>query len=107
MAEFDPEKFEEKYAHYFAELQRAYKNAFEYMNGRYDSELIHAVDQQVLSESEPFYEGDGEFRVDLPDDAAERLQGVLVDDEKLAAVLDAYVDRIESELQRAFDFERT
>jgi len=107
MAEFDPEKFEDKYAHYFAELQRAYKNAFEYMNDRYDSELIHAVDQQVLSESEPFYEGDGEFRVDLPDDPAERLQGVLVDDEKLAAVLDAYVDRIESELQRVFDFERT
>ena len=47
MVDFDPEKFEDKYEHYFAELQRAYKQAFEVMNDRYDSELIHAIDQQV------------------------------------------------------------
>ncbi len=32
MTDFDPEKFEDKYANYFPELQRAYKNAFETMN---------------------------------------------------------------------------
>ena len=57
MTEFDPEKFEDKYVHYFPELQRAYKNAFNRMNDEYDSELIHAIDQQVLNESEPFYGG--------------------------------------------------
>ncbi|WP_435156071.1 DUF5783 family protein [Haladaptatus sp. DFWS20] len=102
MTEFDPEKFEDKYVHYFNELQRAYKNAFNYMNERYDSELIHAIDQQVLNESEPFYEGDGEFRIDLPDNPADRVQGVLVDDEKLETVLETYVERIESELRRVF-----
>ena len=56
MSDFDPEQFEDKYANYFPELQRAYKQAFETMNDRYDSELIHAIDQQILSESEPFYE---------------------------------------------------
>jgi hypothetical protein len=49
MANFDPEKFEDKYEHYFPELQRAYKQAFETMNDTYDSELIHAIDQAVLS----------------------------------------------------------
>jgi len=104
MAEFDPEQFEEKYANYFTELQRAYKNAFECMNDRYDSELIHAVDQQVLDESEPFYEGDGQFRVELPDDPADRLTTV-ADDEKLDAVLDRYVEEIERELRAVFGFE--
>jgi len=66
MADFDPEKFEDKYANYFPELQQAYKNAFNRMNDRYDSQLVHAIDQQVLNESEPFYEGDGEFRIELP-----------------------------------------
>ena len=101
MAEFDPEKFEDKYKHYFAELQRAYKNAFETMNERYDSELIHAIDQQILSESEPFYE-DGDFRVELPEDPADRIGGVLVDDEKLEATLERYVEEIEAELRRVF-----
>ena len=102
MTEFDPEKFEEKYVHYFPELQRAYKNAFNTMNDRYDSELIHAIDQQVLNESEPFYE-DGTFRVELPDDPRGRLSGVLVDDEKFEQVLDRYVAEIESQLERVFD----
>jgi len=102
MTEFDADLFEDKYEHYFPELQRAYKRAFETMNDAYDSELVHAIDQQVLAESEPFYEGDGEFRVELPEDPAERLQGVLVDDEKFAAVLDRYVDEIEAELRAVF-----
>jgi len=123
MTEFDPEKFEDKYEHYFPELQRAYRQAFETMNDAYDSELVHAIDQQLLAESEPFYEGsaeprsadgssgrsprerDGEFRVELPDDPESRLQGVVVDEEKLAATLDRYVAEIEAELRAVFGFE--
>jgi len=102
MSDFDPEKFEDKYKHYFPELQRAYKQAFETMNDAYDSELIHAIDQQLLAESEPFYEGDGQFRIEMPDDPASQLQGVLVDEGKLDTIMDRYVDEIESELQSVF-----
>jgi len=104
MTEFDPEKFEDKYEHYFPELQRAYRQAFETMNDAYDSELVHAIDQQVLAESEPFYEGDGQFRIDLPDEPAGQLTGVVVDEKKLDATLDRYVDEIESELRAVFGF---
>ncbi|WP_049928884.1 DUF5783 family protein [Halopiger goleimassiliensis] len=104
MTDFDPEKFEDKYVHYFPELQQAYKNAFNRMNDRYDSELVHAIDQQVLNESEPFYEGDGEFRVELPDDPYERVSGVIVEEEKFDQLLEKHVAEIESELQRVFGF---
>ncbi|WP_424017169.1 DUF5783 family protein [Halorientalis pallida] len=105
MADFDPEQFEDKYANYFTELQRAYKNAFETMNDRFDSELIHGIDQFVLSESEPFYEGDGQFRIELPDDPYDRLQGVVVGEEKFEEIMDRYLDEIETELQRVFGFD--
>jgi len=105
MATFDPEQFEDKYANYFTELQRAYKNAFEFMNDRYDSELVHGIDQQILNESEPFYEGDGQFRIELPENPTDRLTAVVVDDEKLETVLDRYVEEIESELRAVFGFE--
>jgi hypothetical protein len=105
MTEFDPEQFEDKYAHYFPELQRAYKNAFETMNEAYDSELVHAIDQQVLNESEPFYE-DGEFRVELPEDPTARVTAIVVDDEKLETTLARYVEEIETELYRVFDLEQ-
>lgn len=105
MAEFDPEKFEDKYANYFAELQRAYKNAFSQMNDRHDSELIHGIDQMVLNESEPMYE-DGAFRVELPPNPRERLQGVVVDDETFEETLEEYVERIETELYRTLDADR-
>ncbi|WP_436346209.1 DUF5783 family protein [Natronorubrum sp. FCH18a] len=104
MADFDPEKFEDKYANYFPELQQAYKNAFNRMNDTHDSELVHAIDQQVLNESEPFYEGDGEFRVELPDDPYDRLSGVLVEEERFEQVLEKHVEEIETELQRVFGF---
>ncbi|WP_440766410.1 DUF5783 family protein [Natronorubrum sp. DTA7] len=104
MADFDPEKFEDKYANYFPELQQAYKNAFNRMNDTHDSELVHAIDQQVLNESEPFYEGDGEFRVELPDDPYDRLSGVLVEKERFEQVLETHVEEIETELQRVFGF---
>jgi hypothetical protein len=125
MSEFDPEKFEDKYQHYFPELQKAYKRAFEYMNERYDSELIHAIDQGVLAESEPFYEGgteqssaddssgqrprerDGEFRIELPEEPVARIagQGVLVDEDRAEEVVDVYVDRLEHEIRVGFGFE--
>ncbi|MFB6234998.1 MAG: DUF5783 family protein [Halopenitus sp.] len=105
MADFDPEKFEDKYANYFQELQRAYKNAFNQMNERYDSDLIHGIDQMILNESEPFYE-DGEFRVELPENPRDRLQGVLVTDEKFEETLETYVETIESELHRVFGVEK-
>lgn len=105
MAEFDPEKFEDKYVHYFNELQRAYKNAFEHMNERYDSELIHAIDQQVLNESEPQYE-DGEFSVDLPPEPYDRVDGVLVERGQFEEILDVYTDRIETELHDVLGVER-
>ncbi|EMA22495.1 DUF5783 family protein [Haloarcula argentinensis] len=104
MTEFDPEKFEDKYANYFPELQKAYKNAFERMNDTYDSELVHAIDQQILNESEPFYE-DGEFSVELPENPTDRLSAIIVDDKKLDAVLSEYIDEIERELRRVFDLD--
>jgi uncharacterized protein YeaO (DUF488 family) len=104
MAQFDPEKFEDKYEHYFPELQRAYRQAFETMNDTYDSELIHAIDQQLLAESEPFYEGEDQFRIELPADPAEQLSAVVVDDEKLDTVLERYLEELEAELQSVFGF---
>lgn len=106
MTEFDPEKFEEKYVHYFAELEEAYSNAYQQLHGRYDSEVLRAIDRQVLSESEPFYEGNGEFRVALPDEPADRV-GAVADHEQFEPVLETFVDRIERELQRIFGFDET
>jgi hypothetical protein len=102
MTEFDPGRFaEEKYAAYFTELQQAYKRAFETMNEAYDSTLVHAIDQQVLNESEPFY-SDGEFRIELPEDPHERVTGVVVSEEQLESVLERYVEELRTELRREF-----
>ena len=103
---FDPERFEaEKYREYFTQLQQAYKSAFDRMNDRYDSTLVHAVDQKVLAESEPFYE-DGRFRVDLPEEPspAERVEaaGVVVDGSRLTEVLERYREAIDEELRAQF-----
>jgi hypothetical protein len=98
VTEFDPERFERKYEEYLTELQQAYRNAFETMNGEYDSELVHAIDQRILSESEPFHE-DGDFRLRLPDDALDRLP---VDQGDLEPVLDRYAREIEAELRGVF-----
>jgi len=105
MTEFDPKQFEDKYANYFPELQKAYKMAFETMNDRYDSTLIHAIDQQILAESEPFYDGDGTFRVELPEDPYVRLDGVTVDRERFEETMDRYCAEIESELCAVFEFQ--
>ena len=103
MTEFDPDRFEdEKYVDYFQQLQRAYKNAFETMNEEFDSTLIHGIDQQVLNESEPFYDEDEGFTVELPDDPYDRLTAVVVDEEKFDAVMERYREEIRSELRRVF-----
>jgi len=106
MADFDPETFEEeKYSEHFAELQRAYKNAFETMNGQYDSDLIHAIDQQVLNESEPHF-ADGGFEVELPENPTDRVTAVDADAETLTETLDRYTDEIVAELHELFGVER-
>ena len=108
MGNFDPDKFEEKYVHYFPELQRAYKRAFEHMNENFDSQLVHAIDQQVLNESEPFYEGEEAertFRIAVPENPYERVQSVLVDEERFEKVLSIYIDRLEHELVAVFDID--
>lgn len=104
--EFDPERFEaEKYRDHFTELQQAYKSAFERMNDRYDSTLVHAVDQKVLAESEPFYE-DGRFRVEFPEEPspAERVEaaGVVVEESRLADLLERYREVLDEELRATF-----
>ncbi len=103
MTEFDPEKFEEKYVHYFDELETAYSNAYQRLHGRYDSELLRTVDRRILSESEPMYEGDGVFSVALPADVDERLRSLPGDEERLETILEEFVDEIERELVRIFE----
>jgi hypothetical protein len=103
---FDPERFEaEKYREYFTGLQQAYKAAFNRMNDSYDSTLVHAVDQTVLAESEPFYE-DGGFRIGLPEDPspAERVEraGVVVEESRLEEVLGRYAEVLVEELRAEF-----
>mgnify|MGYP000191489670 CR=1 FL=1 len=104
MPALDPETFEEeKYREFLPKLQTAYKRAFDRLNDEYDSSLVHAIDQQVLNESEPSYEGDGEFVLDLPADPLDRLDGVVVADERAQAVLDRYVTEVEAQLAAVFD----
>jgi hypothetical protein len=104
MTEFDAERFEaEKYVDYFPQLQRAYKNAFETMNEEFDSTLVHGIDQQVLNESEPFYDEDEGFTVELPDGSHDRLTAVVVSEEKFDAVMERYREEIRSELRRVLD----
>lgn len=105
MTEFDAEKFEEKYVHYFDELETAYSNAYQELHGQYDSEVLRGIDRQILSESEPVYEGDGTFDVRLPDDTAARAKSLPGDEETFNTVLSAFTDAIERELRRLFEFE--
>jgi len=104
MTDLTPEEFEaEKYVSLFPQLETAYKRAFDVLNERYDSSAVHAIDQQVLNESEPFYEGDGEFRIELPPDPTDRIEGVVVPDEKVTELLDVYVEELERQLRAVFD----
>ena len=102
MTEFDPAKFEEKYVHYFEELEAAYSSAYTELHGTVDSRLLQASDRRILAESEPVYEGDGRFRVVLPDDVEARIRDAPGDDEALREVLERLTDAIERELARTF-----
>lgn len=100
----DAETFEEqKYVDFFPQLQQAYKNAFNRVNETYDSTLVHGIDQQILNESEPFYDDEEGFYLDLPDDPYDRLTSVVVSEEKLETVLEEYVEEIERQLERTFE----
>jgi hypothetical protein len=106
MADFDPETFEEeKYREHFAELQRAYKDAFEVMTDEFESDLIHAIDQQVLNESEPHFV-DGRFEVELPENPAERVTAVSADAETVTETLDRYTEEIAAQLHGLFGVDR-
>lgn len=105
MTEFDPEKFEEKYEYYFEELETAYSNAYQQLHGQYNSEVLRAIDRQVLSESEPVYEGNGNFRITLPDDVEQRAQSLPGDEETFNTVLGEFTTEIERELHCIFEFE--
>lgn len=105
---FDPEEFDRtKYTEHFPTLQAAYKDAFEVVSGDHDSELVHAIDQQVLSESEPFYDPEDGFRVEVPDEPAARVAaaGVVADPADVEAVLAEYVTALETALARRFGTE--
>ena len=100
----DAETFDEqKYVDLFPQLQQAYKNAFNRINETYDSTLVHGIDQQVLDESEPFYDDEEGFYVELPENPYDRLTSVVVSEEKFDAVLEEYVEEIERQLERTFD----
>ncbi|EMA30640.1 DUF5783 family protein [Haloarcula japonica] len=105
MTEFDAEKFDEKYVHYFEELETAYSNAYQELHGQYDSEVLRGIDRQILSESEPVYEGDGTFSIRLPDNTAARAKSLPGDEATFDTVLSAFTDAIERELRRLFEFE--
>ena len=94
---------EQKYTDLFPELQQAYKSAFNRVNERYDSTLVHGIDQQVLDESEPFYDESEGFYLELPEDPYDRLTGIVVEEERFEAVLEEYVGEIEQELEGVFD----
>jgi hypothetical protein len=108
MTAFDPDRFEaEKYRDYFTDLQQAYKASFDRMREEYDSTLVHAVDQFVLSESEPFWDANAEtFRIDMPEEPtpATRVEnaGVTVDGSTLETMLEDYRAVLAEELTFTF-----
>ena len=101
MPEFDPSLFENKYVHYLLELETAYKNTFSTMLEKFDSQVIHAIDQRVLVKSEPVYENE-EFHILLPDNPGALMGSVLIDNETLNQILDEYVTELTKELQFIF-----
>lgn len=102
---FDAEEFDEtKYTERFPQLQGAYKQAFSEVNETYDSELVHAIDQQVLNESEPFYDSDRGFYVEVPEEPVARVAaaGVIADSDRVETVLQAYTNALSDALAAEF-----
>ena len=65
---------------------------------KFDSQVIHAIDQRVLVKSEPVYENE-EFHILLPDNPGALMGSVLIDNETLNQILDEYVTELTKELQ--------
>lgn len=105
MVEFNPEKFQDKYEYYFEEIESACSDAYQQLHGGYNAELLRAIDRQVRSESDPVYEGNGEFRVVLPDDTREPAQSLPGGEAAFNTVLAESTAGIERELHRLFAFE--
>lgn len=103
MTAFDPDRFEEKYTHYFTELQQAYRNAFDRMQEETSSELVHAIDQLVLAESDPQYAGDGTFDVVFPEDAVRRVADAAESDENIERTIERYREVLAEELAAVFE----
>tara|TARA_B100001123_G_C14887659_1_gene858572 strand:+ start:390 stop:710 length:321 start_codon:yes stop_codon:yes gene_type:complete len=101
MSEFDPSSFENKYVYYLLELETAYKNAFSTMLEKFDSKVIHAIDQGVLVESEPIYEN-GEFQIILPENPGALMGSILIDNETLNQILEEYKIELTKELKFIF-----
>ena len=102
MTGFDPERFEEKYTHYFTELQQAYRNAFDRMQSEADSEVVHAIDQLVLAESDPQYTGDGTFEVVVPEDAVARVSEAVDGHDDVSETVERYRVILAEELAVVF-----
>ncbi|MFB6198710.1 MAG: DUF5783 family protein [Halobacteriaceae archaeon] len=99
--ELTEEEFEQKkYTEYFSKLQTAYKQAFDEVNTRYDSALVHTIDQQIFAESEPVF---NENEVKLPDESEYDLDGIDASEEEIDQAVDAYATAIEEELIAIFD----
>jgi len=52
------------------------------MNDTYDSERSTPSTSRSSTSPEPFYDGDGEFRIELPEDPVDRLDAIVVADER-------------------------
>jgi len=77
------------------------------MNDRYDSELIHGIDQTVLNERVRTVLRGRRVPRRTPREPRERIRGAVpVDDELFKEALNEYVDRIESELYRTLGVDR-
>ncbi len=105
MTEFDEEKFDEKYVYYFEELEAAYSNAYQTLHGNADSTILKAIDRQVLSESEPVYEGDGQFRIELPDEPKSLIGDLQASEAAFDELLERFVELVEKELHEQFEFD--
>lgn len=102
MTAFEPEKFEDKYEHYFEELDQVYRAAFQAMNSQYDSDYVHLIDQAILSESEPIYH-DGSFMVEIPHQIVDNIAAdQAIDEQQLRQILSAYTDELEASLDSVF-----
>ncbi len=104
MTEFDAEKPDENYVHYSKSSKRRARTRIRTARA-VRLRGPRGIDRQILSESEPVYEGNGTSSIRLPDDTAARAQSLPGDEATFDTVLSAFTDAIERELRRLFEFE--